>query len=53
VRIDPRYFRPTEVNRLLGDATKARTVLGWKPTLSFEDLVELMMRADLQALRPA
>ena len=50
VRIEPRYFRPNEVNRLLGDAAKARTVLGWKPELTFEGLVELMMRADLHAL---
>ncbi len=39
VRVDPRYFRPTEVETLLGDPTKARTKLGWKPEFSFEDLV--------------
>ena len=39
VKVHPRYFRPSEVDSLLGDATKARTVLGWKPEISFEDLV--------------
>jgi GDPmannose 4,6-dehydratase len=48
VRIDPRYFRPTEVDFLLGDASKARTVLGWEPEVSFQQLVESMVREDLQ-----
>ena len=39
VKVHSRYFRPSEVDSLLGDATKARTVLGWKPEISFEDLV--------------
>jgi GDPmannose 4,6-dehydratase len=47
VRIDPRYFRPTEVDALLGDATKARNELGWVPELGFEDLVTEMVGADL------
>jgi GDPmannose 4,6-dehydratase len=47
VRIDPRYFRPTEVETLLGDASKARTQLGWQPEISFEALVEEMVREDL------
>ena len=47
VRIDPRYFRPAEVETLLGDATKARTKLGWKPRVSFKELVAEMMAADL------
>jgi GDPmannose 4,6-dehydratase len=47
VRIDPRYFRPTEVEQLLGDATKARTKLGWVPKTLFKDLVSEMVRADL------
>jgi GDPmannose 4,6-dehydratase len=51
VRVDPRYFRPTEVETLLGDATRARTKLGWKPELSFESLVEEMVREDLQLAR--
>ena len=48
VRVDPRYFRPTEVEILLGDPTKAHTVLGWKPQVSFPDLVKTMVEADLQ-----
>ena len=47
VRIDPRYFRPTEVDTLVGDAAKARNVLGWSPTLGFRDLVAEMVQADL------
>lgn len=48
VTIDPRYFRPTEVETLLGDATKARDQLGWEPEISFEDLVEEMVKEDLK-----
>ena len=47
VAIDPRYFRPTEVEELCGDATKARTVLGWEPTTTFPELVRIMLAADL------
>ena len=47
VRIDPRYFRPSEVDELCGDATKAREVLGWRPVSSFEALVAEMVREDL------
>jgi GDPmannose 4,6-dehydratase len=47
VRIDPKYFRPTEVETLLGDATKAKTKLGWSPKISFKALVSEMMAADL------
>jgi GDPmannose 4,6-dehydratase len=47
IRIDPRYFRPTEVETLLGDASKARAELGWRPEVSFETLVEEMVREDL------
>ena len=46
VEIDPRYFRPTEVPLLLGDASKARERLGWTPQTSFRELVELMVDAD-------
>ena len=48
VAFDPRYLRPTEVEHLLGDASKARKVLGWKPSVSFKDLVRLMVRDDLR-----
>ena len=47
IRIDPRYFRPTEVETLLGDASKARAELGWQPEITFEALVEEMVREDL------
>lgn len=50
VCIDPRYFRPTEVDLLLGDATKARTVLGWSHKTSFAAMVEEMVRFDLRAI---
>jgi len=51
VRIDARYFRPTEVDTLLGDASKARQRLGWQPETSFADLVKEMVSADLEAAR--
>jgi GDPmannose 4,6-dehydratase len=51
VRVDPRYFRPTEVDALLGDATKARTKLGWRPEISFASLVTEMVQEDLQLAR--
>jgi GDPmannose 4,6-dehydratase len=50
VRIDPRYFRPTEVDNLQGDATKARKLLGWEPKTTFKDLVKIMVHEDIQAL---
>jgi GDPmannose 4,6-dehydratase len=46
VQIDPRYFRPTEVDHLQGDASKARTLLGWRPTVPFAALVRMMVEAD-------
>jgi GDPmannose 4,6-dehydratase len=48
VAVDPRYFRPTEVETLLGDPTKAREQLGWVPRIGFQELVEEMMREDLK-----
>jgi len=48
VAIDPRYFRPTEVDVLLGDSSKARSVLGWEPRVSFDRLVEMMVDADME-----
>lgn len=50
VEIDPRYFRPTEVDLLLGDATKARETLGWSPTISFGRLVADMVDSDLDLI---
>ena len=51
VRVDPRYFRPTEVETLLGDPSKARQKLGWTPESSFPELVEEMVSSDLQAAK--
>jgi GDPmannose 4,6-dehydratase len=51
VRIDPRYFRPTEVDFLLGDSTKAQKALGWKPEVSFDQLVRRMVQEDLKEAR--
>ena len=48
VEADPRYFRPAEVDLLQGDASKARRVLGWKPQVNFEQLVAMMVEADLE-----
>jgi GDPmannose 4,6-dehydratase len=48
VEIDPRYFRPTEVDELLGDASKARKSLGWEPKISFEEMVSTMVKADIE-----
>ena len=50
VEIDPRYFRPTEVELLLGDAGRAKKILGWKPEVGFKELVRLMVDADIKAL---
>jgi GDPmannose 4,6-dehydratase len=52
IAVSPRYFRPTEVESLLGDATKAREKLGWKPTITFDQLVEEMALADLALMNP-
>lgn len=49
VRIDPKYFRPTEVDLLLGDCTKAKTELGWEQKVSFQELVEEMVDCDLRS----
>jgi len=48
VEIDPRYYRPTEVDYLLGDPSKAERQLGWKPRTSFKELIRLMMEADME-----
>ena len=49
VRVDEHYFRPTEVDELCGDASKARQVLGWRPRVRFAELVRIMLDADLVA----
>lgn len=51
VKIDPNYFRPSEVNYLLGDCSKAKKILGWKPTISFDQLIEMMVKSDLELAR--
>ncbi len=51
VKVDPKYFRPTEVDLLLGDPTKAKTKLGWKPKYNLQTLVEDMMRSDLNLMK--
>ncbi len=53
VEIDPRYFRPTEVELLIGDASKAKQKLGWTPKVSFTELVQIMVEADLRAISPS
>jgi len=51
VEIDPRYFRPAEVDILLGDPTKAKKKLGWEPKVGFDELVEMMVESDLEMAR--
>jgi GDPmannose 4,6-dehydratase len=50
VEIDPKYYRPAEVDALCGDASKAREKLGWTPTVTFKELVRIMVQSDVQAL---
>ena len=49
--VDPRHFRPTEVEQLIGDASKARALLGWEPAVTFEELVTLMVSHDMQQVK--
>ena len=52
MEVDPKYFRPAEVEQLLGDPTKAKTLLGWNPRkTSFEELVRLMVKHDMRFTR--
>jgi len=51
VKVDPRYFRPTEVEFLLGDSKKARETFGWTPEISFDQLVEDMVKGDIELLK--
>jgi GDPmannose 4,6-dehydratase len=53
VRIDPAFLRPAEVDHLIGDASKAKRLLGWEPSVSFEQLVAMMVNADIDALSGA
>ncbi len=52
VKMDPRFMRPAEVDLLIGDPGKAKKKLGWEPEVSFEQLVEMMVQADIERLRP-
>jgi len=51
VRSDPKFFRPAEVDLLVGDASKARSRLGWKPSINFEQLIQMMVEADMRVLQ--
>jgi GDPmannose 4,6-dehydratase len=51
VKVDPKFYRPAEVDLLVGDAGKAHRVLGWQPSVTFKDLVQIMVEADLARLR--
>lgn len=53
VEVDPKFFRPAEVECLCGDATKAREKLGWEPQVSFEELIKMMVETDLEAVQKA
>ena len=48
IGIDPKYYRPQEVNILIGDYTKAKKVLGWEPKVTFKELVKIMLEADMK-----
>jgi GDPmannose 4,6-dehydratase len=51
IKVDPRYYRPTEVDFLQGDASKAKRILGWEPEITFEGLVRDMMESDLLVMK--
>lgn len=51
VVVDERFYRPAEVHQLVGDASRARKELGWEPSVSFEELVEIMVRSDLEEVK--
>ena len=50
IKIDPNYYRPTEVDSLIGDPSKAKKILGWEPKISFESLVKEMVEEDLKSI---
>jgi GDPmannose 4,6-dehydratase len=49
VEIDPRYFRPAEVDHLLADISKANSILGWEPKVAFNELIKIMVDADMES----
>ena len=51
IEIDDKYYRPSEVDILLGDYTKAKNILGWEPKVKFNELVKLMMRSDIKNIK--
>ncbi len=51
VVVDPKFYRPAEVDLLVGDPSKAKRVLGWEPSVTFRDLVRIMVEADMAALQ--
>ena len=51
VKVNPKYYRPTEVEQLMGDASKAKTTFGWAPKVSFDDLVKDMMSSDIKLMK--
>ena len=51
IKINPKYFRPSEVHSLLGDPKKAMKILKWKPKVSFKELIKIMMDADLKRVK--
>ena len=52
VRVDPQFLRPAEVDHLIGDSSKARRVLGWEPSVTFDQLIAMMVDADIARLAP-
>jgi GDPmannose 4,6-dehydratase len=52
VKVDPKFYRPTEVELLIGNPAKAEKLLGWKPTVTFEKLIEIMVEADMKTVHP-
>uniref|UniRef100_A0A914Y234 GDP-mannose 4,6-dehydratase n=1 Tax=Panagrolaimus superbus TaxID=310955 RepID=A0A914Y234_9BILA len=51
VKVNPKYYRPTEVEELIGDPTKAKTVLGWEPKVTIEELVKEMVESDIKLMK--
>ena len=51
VKVNPKYYRPTEVEQLMGDASKAKSTFGWSPKVSFDELVKDMMSSDIELMR--